>query len=94
LFKYIDLLFKVVPPVLFEQGKAKNPWPNVDTQSGVIQWYYGLKVYDFYTLLFAIGRALGFDANIILDRGLGNPLERLKSFKISMLEEAAGIKSY
>ncbi|PJA96805.1 MAG: type I citrate synthase, partial [Ignavibacteriales bacterium CG_4_9_14_3_um_filter_34_10] len=29
LFKYVDLLFKVVPPVLLEQGKAKNPWPNV-----------------------------------------------------------------
>jgi citrate (Si)-synthase len=50
LFKYVDLLFKVVPPVLLEQGKAKNPWPNVDAQSGVIQWYYGLKEYDFYTV--------------------------------------------
>ena len=50
LFIYVDLLFKVVPPVLLEQGKAKNPWPNVDAQSGVIQWYYGLKEYDFYTV--------------------------------------------
>ncbi len=92
LFKYVDLLFKVVPPILLEQGKAKNPWPNVDAQSGVIQWYYGLKEYDFYTVLFAVGRALGVVANIIWDRGLGYPLERPKSVTTEMLEEAAGIK--
>ena len=93
LFKYVDLLFKVVPPILLEQGKAKNPWPNVDAQSGVIQWYYGLKEYDYYTVLFAVGRALGVVANIIWDRGLGYPLERPKSVTTAMLEEAAGIKS-
>ena len=93
LFKYVDLLFKVVPPILLEQGKAKNPWPNVDAQSGVIQWYYGLKEYDFYTVLFAVGRALGVVANIIWDRGLGYPLERPKSVTTAMLEEAAGIKA-
>jgi citrate synthase len=93
LFKYVDLLFKVVPPVLLEQGKAKNPWPNVDAQSGVIQWYYGLKEYDFYTVLFAVGRALGVVANIIWDRGLGYPIERPKSVTTAMLEEVAGIKS-
>lgn len=93
LFKYVDLLYKVVPPILLEQGKAKNPWPNVDAQSGVIQWYYGLKEYDFYTVLFAVGRALGVVANIIWDRGLGYPIERPKSVTTAMLEDAAGIKS-
>ena len=92
LFKYVDLLYKVVPPILVEQGKAKNPWPNVDAQSGVIQWYYGLKEYDFYTVLFAVGRALGVVANIIWDRGLGYPIERPKSVTTAMLEGVAGIK--
>lgn len=92
LFKYVDLLFKVVPPILVEQGKAKNPWPNVDAQSGVIQWYYGLKEYDFYTVLFAIGRSFGVVANIIWDRALGYPIERPKSITTAMLEEIAGIK--
>jgi len=92
LFKYVDLLYKVVPPILVEQGKAKNPWPNVDAQSGVIQWYYGLKEYDFYTVLFAVGRALGVVANIIWDRGLGYPIERPKSVTTAMLEAVAGIK--
>lgn len=93
LFKYVDLLYKVVPPILLEQGKAKNPWPNVDAQSGVIQWYYGLKEYDFYTVLFGIGRALGVCANIIWDRALGYPLERPKSVTTAMLEAEAGIAS-
>ncbi len=92
IFKYVDTLYKVVPPILEEQGKAKNPWPNVDAQSGVIQWYYGLKEYDYYTVLFGIGRALGVTANIIWDRALGYPIERPKSLTTAMLEEIAGIK--
>ena len=92
LFKYVDMLYKVVPPILEEHGKAKNPWPNVDAQSGVIQWYYGLREYDYYTVLFGVGRALGICANIIWDRGLGYPIERPKSLTTAMLEEIAGIK--
>jgi citrate synthase len=92
LFQYVDLLYKVVPPILLEQGKAKNPWPNVDAQSGVIQWYYGVKEYDFYTVLFGIGRAIGICANIIWDRALGYPLERPKSLTTAMLEDLAAGK--
>lgn len=92
IFKYVDLLYKVVPPILEEQGKAKNPWPNVDAQSGVIQWYYGLREYDFYTVLFAIGRALGVLSNIVWDRALGYPIERPKSVTTAMLEDAAAGK--
>jgi citrate synthase len=92
IFKYVDILYKVVPPILEEQGKAKNPWPNVDAQSGVIQWYYGIKEYDFYTVLFGIGRAIGVLSNIIWDRALGYPIERPKSLTTAMLEEVAGIK--
>jgi len=89
LFKYVDLLYKVVPPILLEQGKAKNPWPNVDAQSGVIQWFYGVKEYEFYTVLFGIGRALGVCSNIIWARALGYPLERPKSLTTAMLEDIA-----
>ena len=92
IFKYVDSLFKVVPPILVEQGKAKNPWPNVDAQSGVIQWYYGITEYDFYTVLFGIGRAIGVLSNIVWDRALGYALERPKSLTTDMLEEIAGIK--
>jgi citrate synthase len=93
IFKYVDMLYKVVPPILQEQGKAKNPWPNVDAQSGVIQWHYGVREYDYYTVMFGIGRALGVLSNVIWDRALGYPIERPKSVTTAMLEEAAGIKS-
>jgi citrate synthase len=87
IFQYVDLLFRVVPPILQAQGKAKNPWPNVDAQSGVIQWHYGVREYDFYTVMFGVGRAFGVVANIIWDRALGYPIERPKSVTTDMLEE-------
>jgi len=92
LFNYTNLLFKVVPDILLAQGKAKNPWPNVDAKSGVVQWYYGVKEYDFYTVMFALGRAIGVLANITWDRALYSPLERPKSLTTEMLEVIAGIK--
>jgi citrate synthase len=90
IFKYVDVLYKVVPPILEEQGKAKNPWPNVDAQSGVIQWYYGLQEYDFYTVLFGIGRSLGVLSNIVWDRALGYPIERPKSLTTARRADIAG----
>jgi citrate synthase len=92
LFGYVDMLYRVTPPILKEHGKAKNPWPNVDAQSGVIQWYYGVQEYDFYTVLFGVGRAIGVLANIVWDRALGYPIERPKSITTDMLEEIAGVK--
>jgi citrate synthase len=92
LFKLISMIYEVAPGVLQEHGKAKNPWPNVDAQSGVIQWYYGVTEWDFYTVLFGIGRAIGVLANITWDRALGYPIERPKSVTTAMLEETAGIK--
>lgn len=92
LFAYVDQLFKVTPDILLEQGKAKNPWPNVDAQSGVIQWYYGVTEYDFYTVMFGVGRAIGVGANLVWDRALMYPIERPKSLTTDMLEKIAGIK--
>ncbi len=91
LFKVVSGIYEVAPDILMEQGKAKNPWPNVDAQSGIIQWHYGVQEYPFYTVLFGVGRALGVLANITWDRALGYPIERPKSVTTAMLEEAAGI---
>ena len=91
LFKVVSMIFQVAPGVLLEHGKAKNPWPNVDAQSGVIQWYYGVTEYAFYTVLFGVGRAIGTLANLIWSRALGYPIERPKSVTTAMLEEVAGI---
>ncbi len=92
LFQLVSKLYEVVPDILQEHGKAKNPWPNVDAQSGVVQWHYGVREYDFYTVLFAIGRSIGVLSNIVWDRALGYPLERPKSVTTDMLENMVGIK--
>jgi citrate synthase len=89
LFRLVAMIFEVAPGVLTEHGKTKNPWPNVDAQSGVIQWYYGVREWDFYTVLFGVGRALGCCANITWDRALGYAIERPKSVSTDMLEEWA-----
>ncbi|KAI9026203.1 citrate synthase-like protein [Hyaloraphidium curvatum] len=36
MFKLVSQLYNIVPGVLTEQGKTKNPWPNVDAHSGVL----------------------------------------------------------
>ena len=82
-----DMVFDVVPAVLREQGKAKNPAPNVDAISGTLQYYYGVRDFDFYTVLFGVGRALGVTANYVWARALGMPLERPKSLTTKMLED-------
>ena len=35
-FKLSSQLYKIVPSILSESGKVKNPWPNVDALSGVL----------------------------------------------------------
>ena len=92
LFQLVSMIYETAPDVLLEHGKAKNPWPNVDAQSGVIQWYYGLVEYEYYTVLFGVGRALGCLPNVTWDRALGYAIERPKSVTTAMLEDAAGIK--
>jgi citrate synthase len=93
MFKLVSLLYDVVPQILVEQGKAKNPWPNVDAHSGVLQWHYGVRAYDFYTVMFGVGRAIGVLSNLIWDRAVGQALERPKSLTLDMLEKIAGINS-
>jgi citrate synthase len=89
LFQLVNMIYEVAPGVLTEHGKTKNPWPNVDAHSGVIQWYYGVREWDFYTVLFGVGRSLGVLANLVWDRGLGFAIERPKSVTTDMLEKWA-----
>ncbi len=80
-------LFEIVPEVLGALGKVKNPWPNVDAHSGALLVHYGLKEYNFYTVLFGVSRALGVCAGLCWDRALGLPLERPKSITTDWLKE-------
>lgn len=79
LFKLVSQIYKVAPDILREQGKAKNPWPNVDAHSGVLLQYYGMKEMSYYTVLFGVSRALGCLSQFIWSRAMGLPLERPKS---------------
>ena len=133
LFKVVNTVYEVMPGVLTEHGKTKNPYPNVDSHSGVLLKcdlplispalapypalehrsappsgarragacrsgaqpaapcdaapcrpptplrYYGLEQYDYYTVLFGVGRAFGVLAQLFWDRALKLPLERPKS---------------
>nr|CAD7393573.1 unnamed protein product [Timema cristinae] len=85
LFKLVSQVYKVVPPILLETGKVKNPWPNVDAHSGVLLQYYGLKEMSYYTVLFGVSRALGVMAGLVWARGLGMPIERPKSLSTDHL---------
>jgi citrate synthase len=72
-------IYEVVPPILQQLGKIKNPWPNVDAHSGALLVHYGMVEYEFYTVLFAVSRALGVLASLCWDRALGLSIERPKS---------------
>ncbi len=90
-----SLVYEVVPGVLIDQGKAKDPWPNVDAISGALQYHFGVKdcnergACGFYTVLFGVSRALGISANMVWARALGQPIERPKSLTTAMLEQIA-----
>ena len=36
MFRLVSDLYEVVPEILLQLGKVKNPWPNVDAHSGVL----------------------------------------------------------
>ena len=78
-FRMVGQIFEIVPELLKKQGKAKDPWPNVDAASGSLLYHYGMTEYQFYTVLFGVSRILGFSAQIILARAMQSPLIRPKS---------------
>ncbi|XP_055630367.1 probable citrate synthase 2, mitochondrial [Toxorhynchites rutilus septentrionalis] len=90
MFQLVSKIYNVVPPILTELGKVKNPWPNVDAHSGVLLQYYGLKEMNYYTVLFGVSRALGVLASLVWDRALGLPIERPKSMSTDGLIAATG----
>ena len=79
LFLTVECLYEIVPDVLGKISKIKNPWPNVDAGSGVLLRHYGIKEFEFYTVLFGVSRALGILAHMIWARVYGLPLERPSS---------------
>ncbi|MCB9320645.1 MAG: citrate (Si)-synthase [Lewinellaceae bacterium] len=85
--KIVWQLFDIVPGILQELGKVKNPWPNVDAHSGAILVQYGLKDYNYYTVMFGVSRALGVLASQCWSRALSLPLERPKSLSFASIKK-------
>eukprot|EP01017_Pseudomicrothorax_dubius_P017503 TRINITY_DN1970_c0_g1_i1.p1 TRINITY_DN1970_c0_g1~~TRINITY_DN1970_c0_g1_i1.p1 ORF type:complete len:452 (+),score=100.14 TRINITY_DN1970_c0_g1_i1:38-1393(+) len=79
--------YTVVPPILMDLGKVKNPWPNVDAHSGVLLYHYGIKEFEYYTVVFAVSRALGCASNLVWARAFGLPIERPGSITIDWIRE-------
>ncbi len=87
LFQLVQLVYDAIPGVLQKLGKVSNPWPNVDAISGSLQYHYGVREYDFFTVLFGVSRALGITTHATWARVLMKPIERPKSLTTRMLEE-------
>ena len=58
--------------------------------SGVLLQYYGLTEANYYTVLFGVSRALGVLPQLIIDRALGAPIERPKSFSTEAYAKLVG----
>lgn len=87
IFKIVKQLFDIVPNLLLSRGKAKDPWPNVDAASGSTIYHYGITEYEYYTVLFAVSRALGLSAQAVWYRALNLPLIRPKSVTLDMIKK-------
>ncbi|HET6350358.1 MAG TPA: citrate (Si)-synthase [Candidatus Krumholzibacteria bacterium] len=79
LFETVECMSRVVPGVLKKQGKARNPYPNVDFGMGMIWHHFGVTEMEFYTVPFAISLAMGMLAQLVINRALGTPINRPRS---------------
>lgn len=86
-FRIVKANSEVAPGVLKEHGKTKNPYPNVDSASGVLFHHYGFHETLYYTATFGVSRGLGPLCQLIWDRVLGLPIERPKSIDLKGLQK-------
>lgn len=87
LFTITEKLSRLVPPLLIKQGKAKNPYPNIDGISGTLLYYFGIRDLRFYTVMFSVAQSLGICAQLILNRAIFSPIFRPKSITTQWLQE-------
>jgi citrate synthase len=85
-YQTVALVFKVVPEVLKQVQKIADPWPNVDAGSGALLYKFGLREFEYYTVLFSVSRAMGMLSQLIVSRAWGEPIERPKSVPTKWLK--------
>jgi len=90
LYQIVAKVFKIVPNVLREHGKAKDPWPNVDAASGCLLYHFGLTEFEYYTVLFGVSRAMGMASQLIVSRAMGEAIERPKSVTTPEMKKLVG----
>jgi citrate synthase len=88
LFQIVDKVYTIIPDVLKEHGKAKDPWPNVDAASGCLLYHFGVTEFEYYTVLFGVSRAMGMCSQLIISRALGEAIERPKSVTTDWMKQA------
>jgi citrate synthase len=89
-FQTVERVFNVVPEVLKQVQKIKDPWPNVDAGSGALLYHYGMTEFSYYTVLFSISRALGICAQGVVARAMGYAITRPKSLPTSEYKKLVG----
>ncbi|NOZ07275.1 MAG: citrate (Si)-synthase [FCB group bacterium] len=96
IFMTVDRIFQVVPKVLEAfskervaagKGPIANFWPNVDAGSGALLYHYGLREFEYYTVLFSVSRSMGMLSQLVLNRALGTPITRPKSVSTLWVKE-------
>jgi citrate synthase len=86
-FQIVKKTYEIVPKVLTELGKVKDPWPNVDAASGALLYHFGVREFDYYTVLFAVSRSLGVCTQGVISRAMGYPILRPKSVTTEWLQK-------
>ncbi len=87
LFQTVEHIFETVPGILQTIAKIKDPWPNIDAISGSLIYYYGIKEFSYYTVIFALSRGIGLAAQAVVNRGLQFPIVRPKSVTTPWLKD-------
>jgi citrate synthase len=80
-------LREAVPPILKENPKIQNPYPNVDAVSGSLLTAAGLVDPEYYTLLFGWSRVAGIAAQIVDERHYPGKKDGLPIYRPKYLPE-------
>lgn len=90
LFQMVERLAEVVPPLLKKQGKAKNPYPNIDGISGAMLYHYGIRELSYYTVMFSVSQVLGIVAQLLINQALNGAILRPRSVTTDWLRGQVG----
>eukprot|EP00250_Pteridium_aquilinum_P028047 c36507_g1_i1 orf=451-1827(-) len=92
-FQLLAKLGEIVPHVMKQQGKVRNPWPNVDAIIGVVFNHFGLHEDRFFPVMLGVARSIGALSQLVWDRALCLPMERPSSVNLDWIEAFCKKKS-